>query len=173
MWLSWKDLFQITWSAEIWDEVFRNYSEDKAVEQKFRQTIHDSVFVQFGFCSKVLASGFQYVGLPDKDDEHIVALARQESCSTIVTLNLKDFPQAILNQHGVSVCSPDLFLGDLLASEPDDVKEALQFHLKSQTQTKPKKAFYFEKLKKAKVPNFASKLEAEDIAGNLFSEVWS
>jgi hypothetical protein len=39
------------------------------------------------------------VGLPDKDDEHVVALARQQNCSTIVTLNLKDFPDSTIESR--------------------------------------------------------------------------
>lgn len=173
LWLAWKDLFQVVWSNEIWDEALRNYSDDKEIEKRFRQTIQESVLEKFSSSMKVLAGGIQPIGLPDKNDEHVVALARQERCSTIVTLNLKDFPQALLAQVGISVCSPDLFLCDLLTSASDEVKEGVHLHVQAQTRMKPKKAFYLEKLKKARVANFASKLEAEDNAGSLFPEVWT
>ncbi|MBX3032910.1 MAG: PIN domain-containing protein [Bdellovibrionaceae bacterium] len=173
LWLSWNGLFQVVWSDEIWDEVFRNYSDDEEIKKRFRQTIHEGVFEEFSSSRKVLAGHLQAIGLPDKEDEHVVALARQENCSTIITLNLKDFPQALLAQVGVSVCSPDLFLCDLLASEPDDVKEGVHLHIKAQTRMKPKKELYLEKLKTAKVANFAARLETEDRAGNQFLEVWT
>lgn len=173
LWLSWDGLFQMAWTDELWEEVFRNYTNDKEIEKRFRQTIQGSVFEQFSAAKKILDGSIQAIGLPDKDDEHVVALARQEHCSTIVTLNLKDFPQALLTQVGISVCSPDLFLCDLFASAPDDVKGGVRLHLESQTRMKPTKSLYLEKLKRAKVANFASKLEAADAAGNLFPEVWS
>lgn len=173
LWLQWKNLFQISWSNEIWDEVFRNYSKkDERIRDAFRENIQSSVFAEFSTSTKVLKGGFQTIGLPDKDDEHIVALARQEKCSTIVTFNLKDFPQELLSKENISVCSPDLFLCDLLASEPDDVREALSLHIESQTRTKPKKAHYFERLRDAKVPNFASKLEGLSASDDLFDEIW-
>lgn len=172
LWLSWGSLFRITWSDEIWDEVFRNYSKDDEVKQKFRQNIESGVFKQFSSSRKVLASGFDLVGLPDKDDEHVVALARQQDCSTIVTLNLNDFPDSLLSPVGISVCSPDLFLCDLFLSAPEEVKDGVLHHMKAQTKMKPKKGFYLEKLKNAKATKFASILEKEDTAGNLFPEVW-
>lgn len=172
LWLSWGGLIQITWSDEIWDEVFRNYSDDIDVEKKFRQNIEVAVFKQFSASRKTLTGGYPLVGLPDKDDEHVVALARQQNCSTIVTLNLKHFPDTLLSPVGISVCSPDLFLCDLFRSVPDEVKDGVLQHLKAQTATKPKKAFYLEKLKNAKAAKFASILETEDTSGNLFPEVW-
>jgi len=172
LWLSWGSLIQITWSDEIWDEVFRNYSDDDEVKQKFRQNIEGGVFKQFSSSRKILAGGYTLVGLPDKDDEHVVALARQQNCSTIVTLNLKDFPDTLLSPVGISVCSPDLFLCDLFLSVPEEVKDGVLQHMKAQTKMKPTKAVYLEKLKNAKATKFASILETEEAAGNLFPEVW-
>ncbi len=60
-----------------------------------------------------------------------------------------------LTQVGSPVGSPDLFLCDLFASAADDVKGGVRLHLESQTRMKPTKALYLEKLKKAKVANFA------------------
>jgi predicted nucleic acid-binding protein len=172
LWLSWGSLFQITWSDEIWDEVFRNYSKDDEKKQKFRQNIEGVVFKQFNSSRKTLDGGYTLVGLPDKNDEHVVALARQQNCSTIVTSNLKDFPDTLLNPVGISVCSPDLFLCDLFLSEPDEVKDGVLQHMKAQTKIKLTKAIYLEKLKNAKATKFVSILETEDAAGNLFPEVW-
>jgi hypothetical protein len=52
LWLSWGSLIQITWSYEIWDEVFRNYSDDDEVKQKFRQNIEGGVFKPFSSSKK-------------------------------------------------------------------------------------------------------------------------
>ncbi len=172
LWLSWGNLFQVNWSDEIWDEVIRNYAGDAEMRHKFRQNIEDGVFKQFRFSRKVLIGGYSLVGLPDRDDEHVVALARQEKCFSVVTLNLKDFPESILNPIGISVCSPDLFLCDLFLSNPEVVKDGVFQHIKSQTKMKPTKIIYFEKLKNARATNFSSKLETEDLANKLFPEVW-
>lgn len=48
-----------------------------------------------------LKSGYTLAGLPDKDDEHVVALARQENIKLILTFNLDDFPEKILAAYQI------------------------------------------------------------------------
>jgi len=48
--------------------------------------------------------------LPDPDDEHVLAAAIAARCDTLVTDNLKDFPQDVLDRWGIEVMSPDDFI---------------------------------------------------------------
>src|SRR5687768_12742747 len=50
------------------------------------------------------------LSLPDPDDRHVLAAAIAGRASLIVTWNLKHFPAAALQQHGVAGISPDDFL---------------------------------------------------------------
>jgi hypothetical protein len=50
------------------------------------------------------------LSLPDPDDRHVLAAAIAGKASLIVTWNLKHFPAAALQQHGVAGISPDDFL---------------------------------------------------------------
>jgi len=43
-----------------------------------------------------------------------------------VTQNLKDFPADVLDPLGVLAISPDRFIGELLATHPESVLEALR-----------------------------------------------
>lgn len=61
-----------------------------------------------------LVSGYEALEatltLPDANDCHVLAAAIRCQASTIVTYNLKDFPEAVLAQHGISAQHPDEFL---------------------------------------------------------------
>jgi predicted nucleic acid-binding protein len=59
-------------------------------------------------------------GLPDPDDEHVLAAAVQSGAEVIVTHNLDDFPAAVLQPHGVTAEHPDTFLCGLLRLSPLD-----------------------------------------------------
>jgi hypothetical protein len=43
-------------------------------------------------------------------DRHVLAAAMQAAARTIVTVNLRDFPQHLLAPYGVEAQSPDTFL---------------------------------------------------------------
>jgi predicted nucleic acid-binding protein len=53
------------------------------------------------------------LSLPDPDDRHVLAAAIAGKASLVVTWNLKHFPAAALQPHGVAAISPDDFLVSL------------------------------------------------------------
>ncbi|MBX9767210.1 MAG: PIN domain-containing protein [Bdellovibrionales bacterium] len=172
LWLSWNKLCEIIWAKEIWDEVFRNYSKDPETEQKFRSHIESVVFVRFGDSIRLLKPGFTPVGLPDSSDEHVVGLARQEGASVVVTFNLKDFPEKLLNTVQLKRSHPDSFLCRLYDNFPDEVKASVADQVRSLRTTMPSKIVYFESLKKTEAKEFVRKLEVSEAEGTLFSEIW-
>lgn len=172
LWLSWYKLCDIVWSEEIWEEVFRNYSEDPGSASRFKQHIQTVVFHRFPNCMKTLNKSFTNVGLPDPDDEHVVALALQNGLAKIVTFNKKDFPDDVLLRQGILVIHPDAFLCELWGQFQEEFKSVLQQTIRSYTSTKPHKSVYFASLKKAKVSQFAEVLEEADEMESLFPEVW-
>ncbi len=56
--------------------------------------------------------------LPDPDDRHVLAAAIRAGAQCIVTLNLKDFPQAALGGFDIFARHPDDFVLDLADLEP-------------------------------------------------------
>ena len=50
------------------------------------------------------------ISLPDPDDRHVLAAAILCGAGTIVTYNLKDFPDAALAAYGISAQHPDQFI---------------------------------------------------------------
>lgn len=56
--------------------------------------------------------------LPDKDDRHVLAAAIVGGCDVIVTQNLKDFPDKVVNLYKIGVQHPDDFLSSILDQSP-------------------------------------------------------
>lgn len=48
--------------------------------------------------------------LPDSNDRHVLAAAIRCSAQIIVTFNLKDFPQEVLDPYGIEAMHPDHFV---------------------------------------------------------------
>lgn len=67
------------------------------------------------------AAGFD---LPDLADLHVLAAALETRASVIVTMNLRDFPRAIMAGVGLQARHPDAFLTDLWAASPQPVAAA-------------------------------------------------
>jgi hypothetical protein len=66
------------------------------------------------------------LSLPDPDDRHVLAAALHTGADLIVTHNLKHFPAAILELHGLEAITPDALLCRLLEDEPAATRLALE-----------------------------------------------
>jgi predicted nucleic acid-binding protein len=64
-------------------------------------------------------------GLPDQDDEHVVAAAVVGGAGAIVTANLRDFPAARIPAH-IKVLSPAHFAADTVSVSPDVARRAVE-----------------------------------------------
>lgn len=64
--------------------------------------------------------------LPDPNDRHVLAAAIRCQAGVIVTYNLADFPQAVLDPYGISAQHPDAFVGHLFDLSPAAVCAAVR-----------------------------------------------
>jgi hypothetical protein len=79
-------------------------------------------------CLVTLDTNIPNYGLPDSNDNHVLAAAIAAEASFIITYNLTDFPEATLTSHGVSARHPDDFVCELLATSRSDVIAAVRCH---------------------------------------------
>jgi len=66
----------------------------------------------------------QGLTLPDPEDRHVLAAAIRAGASVIVTFNLDDFPDSILEPFGIQAQHPDQFISHLIQIDPYAVCDA-------------------------------------------------
>ena len=65
-------------------------------------------------------------GLPDPGDVHVLAAALKTQAATIVTENLKDFPEHVLAPLNIEARSADSFIADTIALDPGRAVAAIR-----------------------------------------------
>lgn len=126
MHLALTDTFRARWTNDIHDEWTSNVLKnrpDLSPEQlsRTRDLMDTSVrdALVFGYAPLIPSRS-----LPDADDRHVLAAAICCNASVIVTFNLKDFPQATLDQYGIEAQHPDAFILNLIDLHPAQVCKA-------------------------------------------------
>lgn len=66
------------------------------------------------------------LNLPDENDRHVLAAAIHCGAGTIVTYNLKDFPDDLLAPHGLAAQHPDQFIEHAYDLNPAAVCKAVR-----------------------------------------------
>jgi hypothetical protein len=112
-------VYRARWTEQIHDEWTRNLllrrPELAAPLNRTRRLMNQAV-------EGCLVTGFEGriegISLPDPGDRHVLAAAVHCGADTIVTVNLKDFPETVLRRYGVAARHPDEFLLDHFGREP-------------------------------------------------------
>ncbi|MFO0722821.1 MAG: PIN domain-containing protein [Myxococcota bacterium] len=113
-------IVQARWSAAILDECFRNILEQRPdlkpeALQRTRELMREAV-------PDCLVTGFEplidALTLPDPDDRHVLAAAIRCGAQSIVTFNLRDFPDSELSHYGIEAQHPDEFVLNLIDLAP-------------------------------------------------------
>lgn len=101
----------------------------------------------------------QGLELPDPDDCHVFAAAIAGKASTIVTLNLIDFPVKELTEYGIKVEHPDTFLTRLYEESPVIVDHAMKSMISRKKHPPRTITEEYDGLRKAGLKTFTIKLE--------------
>ncbi|MEJ7638785.1 MAG: PIN domain-containing protein [Singulisphaera sp.] len=110
------DIFRARWTDQIHEEWIRNVltnRNDLKREQleRTRELMNRNV-------RDCLVNGYEGLiaglSLPDEKDRHVLAAAIHCHADTIVTFNLKDFPDHALAPYGVEAIHPDNFVANEL-----------------------------------------------------------
>ncbi len=111
-------LFRPQWSNRILDETEKAISQiTKGDSDGSRQRAE----IERAF-PEALVTGFETfedkLGLPDPDDNHVLAAAIETAAAVIVTDNLKHFPASALDPYSIEARSADDFIADAVDLHP-------------------------------------------------------
>lgn len=130
------DLFRAKWTQDIHDEwmgAVQRIHPDIRLESLVRRRNQMDAKTR-----DALINGYESMidslDLPDDNDRHVLAAAIAGGCDVIVTYNLKDFPELILNEFDIGAQHPDIFLANHLYLFPGKfcaaVRKIRRRHLK-------------------------------------------
>jgi PIN domain len=128
MHLARRDVFRARWSSHVhneWIEALLRNRPDLTATQLYRtrRLMNEHI-------DDALVNGYEPIidrlSLPDAKDRHVLAASIHCGAGVIVTVNLRDFPAAVLATHGVEALHPDSFIRGLLNDRPDDVVAAFR-----------------------------------------------
>ena len=160
MWLASSRVYAPRFTEEIHTEWTRNVLADSrgatfAQIDRTRRLMNQVV-------PKCLVSGYESrisgLSLPDTNDRHVLAAAIEANASLIVTYNLADFPNRVLQALGVRAVHPDAFLSSLFDSQPELFLCAVRDH-RTSLHNPPKDAEgYIQTLKANRLSELALRL---------------
>ncbi|MES9870622.1 MAG: PIN domain-containing protein [Sedimenticola sp.] len=112
--------FRARWTDEIQNEWVRNLlaNRDDLTEEQLQRTVelmNRSVPDCLVENHEELIDSLE---LPDPNDRHVLAAAIMCQADVIVTNNLKDFPQEVMDKYHIDVQPPDIFLTHLYDLNP-------------------------------------------------------
>lgn len=118
------EFFRVRWSVPVLDETERaieailtdkGYARDDAKDRAARARLAMETAFE-----EAIVDDFQNLlsaceGLPDPGDVHVLAAALKTQAATIVTENLKDFPDHVLAPLNIEARAADAFIADTIA----------------------------------------------------------
>ena len=121
-------LFDARWTDQIHNEWIRNVLLDHPDLSPLR--LENTRRLMDKAVPGCLVTGFEplidTLELPDTNDRHVLAAAIRCDAQAIVTFNLKDFPNAMLEKYGIEAVHPDDFVLGLLKQNPHGVTNAIR-----------------------------------------------
>lgn len=109
------DLFKARWTEKIHQEWTQNLLRSRSdISESQLQKIVALMNLAVPDCLVKNYEGLiESLELPDPDDRHVLAAAIKCQADVIVTNNLKDFPENVLENYDLEAQSPDIFLNHL------------------------------------------------------------
>ncbi len=123
-----QDLHRVAWTDDILAELVEVWVRNGARPEGAARAIADQIRATFDD-QQIPRGDYDHLiaEMPGTDeDDHVHAAAAVSAApSILLTANTKDFPGAELEAMGVAVRHPDDYFVDLLASEPDAVRDVV------------------------------------------------
>jgi hypothetical protein len=133
-------LFTAKWSQDIDDEWTKNLLEsrvDLTQDQVFRKRDRQRIALPDWEVEKEKYQPLiEAIHLPDLNDRHVLAAAIAGHADSIVTFNIKDFPNQALDQYDIEAIHPDDFICHQLDLMPYQALTAIK-HIRLRLKNPP------------------------------------
>ena len=120
--------FRARWTRTIHDEWTRNLLADRP--DLSRTHLDRTVELIDQAVADCLVTGYEHLvehlHLPDPEDRHVLAAAIRSGAAAIVTMNLRDFPDDVLEEYEILAVHPDDFILDLADLEPQVLERVVK-----------------------------------------------
>lgn len=118
------EFFRVRWSNKVMEETERAIArllEERGLSDSAARARGSVANMKAAF-PEALVEDFDLFetmtyGLPDKNDEHVLAAAIKTQAQALVTENLADFPEYVLAPLAIEARSADDFIADTIALE--------------------------------------------------------
>ncbi|TPQ51526.1 PIN domain-containing protein [Prosthecomicrobium hirschii] len=127
------EFFRVRWSDTVLDETERALVDihskrglENAVERAKRVREAMEKAFEDANVGKFDNLNLLCINLPDPDDDHVLAAAVKTRADVIVTENLKDFPEKVLEPLMIESRSADAFIADTIALDPGRAVAAIR-----------------------------------------------
>jgi predicted nucleic acid-binding protein len=118
------EFFRVRWSQKVLEETERTITrlmDERGIVDSRARATHSVANMRSAF-PEALVEDFglfeaTIYGLPDRNDEHVLAAAIKTQAQALVTENLSDFPASVLAPLSIESRSADNFIADTIALE--------------------------------------------------------
>lgn len=131
-------LYKPLWSEIIQDEWIRNLLQNRAdlTKERLLRTVR---LMNKAFPDAEVTSFHEIIkslSLPDKNDNHVLAVGIRSHADVIITFNLNDFPDDYLLNYEIEAQHPDYFILNLIDLDKTKAVDALKRQVKRLTNPK-------------------------------------
>ncbi|MBW6528704.1 PIN domain-containing protein [Sphingomonas sp. RHCKR7] len=127
------EFFRVRWSEKVLDETqaaIEKILTGKGVLDSADRAQRARKAMEIAFEEAVVSDYDLFLpsceDLPDAGDAHVLAAALKTQAATIVTENLKDFPESHLSRLNLEARSADSFIADTIALDPGRAVAAIR-----------------------------------------------
>ncbi len=118
------EFFRVRWSEKVLEETERAITrlmDERGIADSRARAAQSVASMRAAF-PEALVEDFGLFeattyGLPDRNDEHVLAAAIKTQAQALVTENLSDFPASVLSPLAIEARSADDFIADTIALE--------------------------------------------------------
>ena len=125
-WFAYYDLYTPKWSNHIFDEWIEVMLRKGVSTEEAKKRVNKANLAFPDAIVKNYEGLIEHLKLPDQKDRHVLAAAIKTNAHIIVSNNIKDFPEDVLENYGLKIKKADDFLTDIIDLNPKTAIKAFK-----------------------------------------------